>query len=247
LYDDKLLNSFGQITVKELKQFLAKFQPKNSTGHDNISMKLVKKCIDEIAEPLISVINQSFAEATSPEEDKLAIVKPLFKKGCKKEMKNYRPISLLPVISKIIEKIVCEKLMAFLEGKNCFSPNHFGFQKNKSTKLALINLMNYCFDRIENGETVVGTFVDLTKAFDGVDQHILIEKVAAAGVTGSALNWIVSYLDNRKQMLKSFTTALMAAQQVTFQIKQMWLEASHKVRYWALSCFSSTLTTSEAI
>jgi hypothetical protein len=196
---ENVLKSFGVVTTEEVKKTVGMFLPKNSAGHDGITMKILKSCINEVVNPLTDIINKSFEEAVFPDEGKLAVIKPLFKKGEKTDMSNFRPISLLPTVTKILEKIACERIVEFLEKNYYFFSRQFGFRKKKSTKLALIKLVNEVIDHIEKGETAVGTFIDLTKAFDCVDCNILIEKLAAAGLADKVLEWAISYINNRKQ------------------------------------------------
>jgi hypothetical protein len=197
---DCVLWHFPKIETQIVRKTLMKLQSKNSTGMDGLSVKMLKYCSDELVQPLTHIVNASLNDGIFPHEAKVAIVKPLFKKGDPQLMENYRPISLLPAVSKVLEKIVCEIILNFLENNDLFFRNQFGFRKNKSTKLALIDFVQKSIDALEKGEVAVGCFVDLSKAFDCVDTAILIEKIAALGIGGVVLKWISSYLQNRIQI-----------------------------------------------
>jgi hypothetical protein len=132
----------------------------------------------------------------------VAKVKPIFKKGDECEMGDYRSISLLPIVSKFIEKAICDQLAFYLETNNLLNGRQYGFRKPKSTKLALIDIFNDCIDAMEAGETVIGTLADLSKAFDCVDAAIPFQKLVALGIKDAALEWIISYMSGRCQATK---------------------------------------------
>ena len=112
---------------------------------------------------------------------------------------NYRPISLLPSISKILEKIIHKRLYFFLQVNDLLIPNQSGFRKGHSTDLAIIQLLDKITKSFVNKEHLIGIFMDLSKAFDTIDHDILIYKLKRYGIRGLALSWIIDYLSNRKQ------------------------------------------------
>ena len=130
---------------------------------------------------------------------KIARVIPLFKTGNTKEFSNYRPISLLPQFSKILEKMYHSRLMAFIDSNQILYKSQYGFRKQMSTSLAIIELVEEITNSLDNHESTVGVFIDLKKAFDTVDHGILIEKLYHYGIRGIANKWIGSYLMNRYQ------------------------------------------------
>ena len=117
-------------------------------------------------------------------------------------MNNYRPISVLPVFSKILERLVFNRLYSFVTGKNYLSIYQYGFRRGFSTEMALIMAMNNITQAIDNREHCVGLFLDLKKAFDTVDCDIMLRNLYFYGVRGNALNWFTSYLTNRTQSVK---------------------------------------------
>lgn len=196
------LTIFPSTNKKELLKVIQSMSNKKSSGKDGLSMEIIKKCSSELINPLLDVVNSSLRGGVFPDGAKLAIVKPLFKKDDPDLPQNYRPISLLPTISKIIEKIACNSLVDYLMNNEILFINQFGYQRKKSTKLALVNFVSRCIDALDGGETAIGCFIDLSKAFDCVVHSVLLEKLAAIGIKDKALEWIESYLSNRSQITK---------------------------------------------
>jgi len=197
---DSCFSQFKQIDELSLSTILSGFKGKTSSGIDGISMKVLKACQSNLMKPLVHLVNVSIMGGTFPEGCKIAKVRPLFKKGSEGEVCNYRPISLLPVVSKLIEKVACDQLTHYLEANNLLCGRQYGFRKKKSTKLALIDFVNDCIEAMDAGETVLGCFTDLSKAFDCVDPNLLLQKLAKLGIRATVLGWIKSYLSNRMQI-----------------------------------------------
>lgn len=141
----------------------------------------------------------SFYHGTFPDKLKLSLIKPLFKKGEKCDINNYRPITLIPILSKIYEKCMYKRLTNFCNKFQIISDKQFGFQKNKSTSLAIFSLMQAILSNINNNYITTGLFFDLSKAFDLVSHEILLQKLEAIGIRGPVLQWLSSYLTNRNQ------------------------------------------------
>ena len=131
---------------------------------------------------------------------KLAKVVPIFKKGARHGVNNYRPISSLPVFSKILEKLVYQRLLSFLTRQNFFHENQFRFRKNYSISHAATLLVENITNAFEEKKKVIGVFLDLSEAFDTID-HILLRKLQLDGVRGLPLDWFSSYLSNRFQQV----------------------------------------------
>ena len=131
---------------------------------------------------------------------KIAKVIPLFKgEGDRSSVSNYRPISLLPTLSKIFERIICESLTEHLEKNHLLFDYQFGFRKKRNTTLAILDFVNKITDAIDNGNTAAGIFLDLSKAFDSVNHNILLDKLTYYGIRNDALKWFESYLKDRVQ------------------------------------------------
>ena len=137
-----------------------------------------------------------------PEDFKNATVSPIHKNGDKSDCSNYRTISVLSTIAKILEKIVYNQLIFYINENNILTNNQFGFRKSHSTTTSLLKSTNKWFLNIDKGLINGVLFLDLRKAFDTVDHKILIDKLKFYGITGSTLNWFISYLDKRYQTCK---------------------------------------------
>ena len=149
--------------------------------------------------PLTELINLSFNQGKFPAVLKIASVTPTFKKGDKLDVNNYRPISLISNISKIIEKLIHKSLNSFLEQKNIFYLSQFGFRDNHSTTHALIEMTDQIKDACDCGLYACGVYLDLKKAFDTVNYKILLSKLNHYEIRGIANDWFKSFLVNRTQ------------------------------------------------
>lgn len=187
------------ITEVEVKNEILSLKNTKSVGYDEIDTKVVKECVNEIIIILTHLINLSFSLGIFPERLKLSIIKPLFKKGNTEEIDSYRPIALISVFSKIFEKCMYGQLADFCNKFRLLSHEQYGFQKNKSTTLAIYSLLSSILESINKKKLTSAIFVDLSKAFDNVSHMLLLSKLEVSGVRGPALDWIKSYLSNRKQ------------------------------------------------
>ena len=124
---------------------------------------------------------------------------PVFKKGNRSDEDNYRPISLLPCFEKLLERLMCKRLLDFLRKHEILYELQFGFRENRATALALIETLNEIYSKLDEGKFVLGVFLHLKKAFDTIDHKILLNKLEHYGIHGVANKWFVSYLSNRKQ------------------------------------------------
>ena len=142
--------NFNTITESETLSIINELKSKNSSRKDEISNKLLKSIKDEIAKPLTIIINQSLKTGIFPEELKIAKVKPLYKKGDNFCLNNYRPISLLPTISKIFERVMFTQLYSYLNAHNLLSEQQYGFRSQHSTELACVKLVDYITTEMDN-------------------------------------------------------------------------------------------------
>ena len=178
-------------TIKSLKN--------KSCGIHSLPIKILKSIHDIISPTLSIIVNSSFSNGIFPDILKQAKVTPIKKPGNSTNISNYRPISILPSISKIFEKIIHKQLYSYLEENNILFINQFGFRNKKSTTQAILNFTQFLYDSLDKGNNVISLFLDFKKAFDCVNHHILLSKLEFYGIRGVAADWFKSYLENRKQ------------------------------------------------
>ena len=147
------------------------------------------------------LFNCSFASGVVPNKFKIARIIPVLKNGKQTCTNNYRPISLLSVFNKILEKLMYKRLVSFLDTHNILFNNQFGFQSGHSTTQATLLITDKIQEAIERDEYSCGIFLDLSEAFDTVNHHILIQNLQHYGIRGVARDWFISYLMNRKQFV----------------------------------------------
>ena len=191
--------NFNLVEVKDIIDTINKLAPKSSCGYDNISTKLLKQ-LSPIVSPFITVIiNQSLCTGIFPDKLKIAKVLPLFKKGNIHLFDNYRPISLLPSISKVFEKIVYKQVYDYFLTHKLIYNSQYGFRHLHSTELAALELSDRLMQNLDKGKIPIAVYLDLSKAFDTLDHYILLEKLMYYGIKGTELSWFQSYLSNRRQ------------------------------------------------
>ena len=187
------------ITHDEIIKLITSLDCKKSCGPDGISPQLLKDNKYLFTNPLQYIYNLSLTSGVVPDKMKLAKVIPIYKKGAKNSAGNYRPISLLNLFNKLLEKIIHKRLFCFLCKQHFFYNYQFGFRQKHSTSLALLEVMDMCYQNLDSDQKIVAIFFDLQKAFDTVDHPILLQKLYNSGIRGVMYNWVNSYLSNRKQ------------------------------------------------
>ena len=187
------------VTENEVENVVNKLKGKFSTGFDEIPEALVKHCSHYIAKPLTHLFNLSFKFGIFPDLMKKAKISPLFKKGDKQDIRNYRPIAVLSVFSKILEKIMYNRLLCFLKKFNILTDEQNGFRDNKSITTACHTFIEKIQQALDNNLHAVGIFLDFTKAYDVINHNILLCKLESYGVRGIINSWFKSYLSERMQ------------------------------------------------
>ena len=185
------------VTKSEVERHLKNLKPKNSSGLDNINNKLLKELVDCISEPLAMIFNNSISNGIFPTNMKTAKVIPLHKSKSKSETTNYRPISLLITISKILEKVVYKRVYNFLCDTKQLYISQYGFRKNHSCEHAIGELVANITKGIEQGKLTASVFLDLSKAFDSLEHSTIFKKMDLYGIRGCCLDWFKSYLQGR--------------------------------------------------
>ena len=193
---------FYPTTEREIEKVIMRLKNKDSKGYDGLSNRMLKTIYSSILPALYIIFNKSLADGEFPHDMKMAIVKPLYKAKSRSDISNYRPISLLPVISKVLERLVHIRLMKFLERNKLLYEGQYGFRKGRSTSDAILDLTGNILDGFNKGMYTLGLFLDMTKAFDSINHQLLFDKLQSCGIRGTPLNWIKSYLENRSLQVK---------------------------------------------
>ena len=179
--------------------------PRKSSDLDPIPTILLKDCIDILITPITSIINSSLTEGSFPLHFKSAHVCPLLKKPSlnKDSMKNYRPVSNLSFLSKVLEKAVVNQLNTHINSSNTSNHYQSAYRKFHSTETALLKIHVDILTSMDTGKVTALTLLDLSAAFDTIDHTILLSRLDDwFGVTGKALNWFKSYLTGRCQRIQ---------------------------------------------
>ena len=183
-----LNNPLPDITNLELMPTSrSKLSKSKATGLDKISAKLLLICADLIDDSLLLIFNTSIATGIYPEEWKCSKVVPVFKQGDGADLDNYRPISIIPVVAKVFERIIYDQLYACLIANNLLSTHQSGFRSLHSTVTSLLEATDDWAFNIDQGNANAVVFLDLKEAFDTMDHNILISKLSAYGIRGTSI------------------------------------------------------------
>lgn len=191
------------VSLGEVDRAIRGLKSKKSSDIYGMSVWLLKACYKSILALITKLINISFAEGKFPDALKTAKVIPILKKGDSTIANNYRPISILPVLSKVFEKLFLERLLNFLDAYDILSRQQFGFRKKLSTIDAVTEFMNDIVEGLDRREHVLSIFLDLSKAFDCVHHETLLHRLDECGVRGLPLRWLSSYLRGRDQCVQA--------------------------------------------
>ena len=191
--------NFKETTPDEIVKIIKNLSIKKSSDIYDIAPNFVHLSAQPIAQLLSIIFNRSFKEGIFPDKLKTAKVIPLHKGGSTLSTSNYRPISLLPIFSKIFERLAYNRLIEFIEKNEILSKYQFGFQKNKSTEIAVSTIVSKISDAYEKKKSSYCIFLDFAKAFDTVNHDILLEKMKYYGFRNLEHSWLKSYLTNRTQ------------------------------------------------
>ena len=191
---------FHDVSPSDIIEACKKFTPKTSCDATGIQQNIVLSDIGILAPVLAHLVNVSQSTGVFPEGGKIARLIPVYKnKGSKKEFGNYRPVSLLPVFSKIMERLIYNKVFEFLVRYQILFESQYGFRKGHNTTHAILDFIKTIEEAIEQNQYAIGIFCDLSKAFDTLNHEILLLKLDHYGIRGKANEWFRSYLKDRKQ------------------------------------------------
>ena len=194
------LECFQPITENEI--IITLNELKNNSVLSDIPTKFLKLCHIELSKILCPLYNRCLSEAHYPSILKRAIVTPILKSGDKTKIENYRPISVLPVLNKIFEKLIHNRIYNFFCENNLISDNQYGFMKHRSTSQAIVHVLNKLLPAIRDQNFSILLLIDLSKAFDSVSHNLLLAELHRYGVRDNALCLLRSYLSNREQCVK---------------------------------------------
>ena len=190
---------FTPTNIYEIGEIFDLIKNKCASGHDGISLKIFSRLPEQALQVLAEAINVLWLKGDFPSILKLSTIVPVHKGGDREELSNYRPISLLPTLAKVIEKLVKKRVFSFLDRRNLISASQYGFLAGKSTNDAIFSFLEKLYLGINDGESAAAVFCDLSKAFDCVDHGILLRKLEVYGFRGKSLDWFTSYLSERYQ------------------------------------------------
>ena len=180
-------------------KIISKRRPSSSCGLDLINSKIIKLARHQLVPVITHLINLSISSQRFPESWKVSKVVPLHKKEEAIYPKNYRPVSLLPVLSKILERVVFEQMISYLEEFQLLHPSHHGFRAGHSTVTTLIEINDQWVEAFERDEVTAVVMLDISAAFDVVDHNILLQKLEILGFKEGTIAWLRSYLTGRSQ------------------------------------------------
>jgi hypothetical protein len=187
----------------EIDKIIKSLKSKNTSGYDEISKHIIKLSSPFTIFSLTHICNAALNYGVFLDRLKYTIVKPIYKKGNKQDISNYRPVSLLTSFSKVFERLICNRLYAHFDMSNILAQKQFGFRTQHSTEQSAFSLINSILTAMNNNQIVGGIFCDLQKAFDRVNHKILLDKLQFYRIDGKFITLIESYLTNRYQKVNT--------------------------------------------
>jgi hypothetical protein len=190
---------FTKTTNREIERIIGSLKSSYTHGYDEISNNILKACRNFISVPLSYLCNRMLFEGVFPERLKYAEIIPIYKKGDKNKVVNYRPISILTSINKIFEKVIYSRLIKHFNENSILSKHQYGFRANLGTENAIFRLISEILSSLNQKRQISGIFCDLEKAFDCISHEVLLKKLKFYGIRDKQYDLIKSYLTNRKQ------------------------------------------------
>lgn len=174
---------------------------KFACGLDEVPIKILKCAAESICKPLSDIMNEAISEGVFPSELKKGKIIPIYKKGDPSNVENYRPISLLSSFSKIFERVLYDRIFAFLRLHGLLSDHQYGFVPLRSTELAIYTAVDRIVELVDANQRVAGLYFDLSKAFDMINHRLLLDRLSSFGLRGACQSLMESYLRGRKQVI----------------------------------------------
>ena len=202
----RLLDCFQKVVESTVLELLQSIDDRKSAGSDGLPGCILKNSVKDLTPSVTQLINASLTSSELSTPLKLATVSPIFKTGYPSLATQYRPISLLPLVSKLLEKVVARQLRSYLEEFSIIPKEQFAYRQHHSTEDALVYAINNFLMAKDQGLYTGLVFVDMSKAFDRVEHQTLINDLSNIGVRGSAWKWFINYLTDRQQQVRCGNT-----------------------------------------
>ena len=191
----------GPVHPDDIDKIIAGLRNSKSAGLDNVDCSVLKLAKKELIPALTHIVNLSISQGVFPAVWKTAKIIPLHKKNDTTSPQNYRPVALLSVLSKILERAIFLQIVKYMDENSLFHPSHHGFRKNHNTTTALLEMMEQWVENIDKKRVGAAVMLDLSAAFDVVDKEILLSKMQVYGFQDSVIKWLHSYLSGRQQQV----------------------------------------------
>ena len=190
--------SLAPVSPDQVKKIITTLKNSKASGIDMVDTYIVKLVKDDITPAVCHIVNLSIQTNKFPTKWKIAKIIPLYKgKGCKLDSKNYRPVAILPILSKILERAMFMQVLSHMDGNNYFNPSHHAYRSFHSTTTAMLQMYDTWLEAAEDGDLAGVCMVDMSAAFDVVDTQILLDKLKLYGFDRNAIQWTWSYLTYR--------------------------------------------------
>ena len=191
-----------QINEAKVGAAIDALKEQSAAGPDGIPIRILKELRDELVRPLTKLFKESFESGKIPEDWREAIISPIFKKGSKAKPENYRPVSLTNIVGKLMERIVKNEIMEYIEQNDLMSNSQHGFRAGRSTQTNLVEFLDGTTRWLDEGKSFDVLYLDFAKAFDKVCHSRLMVKLEAVGIGGKLLEWLRDWLRDRKQKVR---------------------------------------------
>lgn len=195
------LSEWKLLKEEEVRDLVKELKDNKSPGYDKIRMKDIKES-EEFIKIVTKIVNDSLSHALVPKKMKISLIRPLYKSGKHDDYKNFRPLQILSASEKILEKSVLNQLSNFLKENKIINENQYAYQEKKSAPLLLQKVIDLIYQKLEENKISLLLFIDFTKAFDTLSKEVILKSLRGIGVSGKALNWFSSYLDDREVIVK---------------------------------------------